>query len=165
MNLNSDHWQLLPPMYLKFLQENKISKIGETKMIKHSAFRVIMLQTATSIQQIGQLQTSLKRLWDALVTTLRTLGTAVLFTDFKTTTSVWVNFQNPMLNIIKMLMIFDKLTSNSVIISEIVKAMILIAVILHNIDQLYSYLLQMYTTTGDVPSLLYGEGVAVVVIG
>ena len=78
------------------------------------AFGVIMLRTATSIKQLGQNQTSLKGLWDALVTALGTPGPAILFADFKTTTTIQINPQIPILDITKMLTIFDRLTSNAV---------------------------------------------------
>lgn len=111
----------------------------------------IMLCISGNLQHLGAGQNSSEELWDALRTALGTLGPALIFTDFKAVTSIWINAQTPISDIMKLSTIFGRLTTNNIGILELIKAMILIAAIPRNFDNLASTILQQY----DVSTLTF----------
>jgi len=92
------------------------------------AYGTILLRVNPSVATISNSTLTVKAVWEVLHTAFGTTGPSAIFTNFKNVISKKISMANPTLDIMEMNESFQHLTATTIIIPEVVQAMILLNV-------------------------------------
>src|ERR1700733_1296356 len=116
-----------------------------------AAYGSIMLRIAPLLHNLATGQTGAKALWDVLAATLGKTGAALIYSEFKAATSVWISASNPTADCTKMATHFAWLKKNSQVIPPTIQAMILLSAFPCEFEHLQATILSSY----ELPDLTF----------
>ena len=92
----------------------------------NQAYSTILLRVNPSVAAVAASAATAKAIWEALHAAFGTTGPLAIFTEFKSAISKKISMANPALNIMEMNENFQHLTAATIVIPEVVQAMILL---------------------------------------
>jgi len=106
------------------------------------AYRLILLWVNPSVAAVATSTTTANAAWLALHTAFSQTGPSAIFTKFKNVISQKISVANPMINVVAMNENFQHLMAATVVIPEIVQAMILLNAMPKEYDRVTQTMLQ-----------------------
>jgi len=92
------------------------------------AYGMILLQVNPSVAAIANSTLTAKAIWEALHAAFSTTGPSAIFTNFKNAIFKKISMANPALDIMEMNECFQHLMATTIVIPEVMQAMILLNV-------------------------------------
>jgi len=106
------------------------------------AYGMILLQVNPSVATVENSALTAKAIWEALHAAFSATGPSAIFADFKNVISKKISLANPALDIMEMSESFQHLMAATIIIPEVVQAMILLNMIPKEYDRVTQTTLQ-----------------------